>query len=64
MHDSCPHCLEDLLDVYRQSERGYKPKTPISENLKKAGGPPLAEAPSKTETNSAIDKAMDFYNIS
>jgi len=55
---------KDLLDIYRQSERGYKPKTSISENLQKVGEPPLAEAPSKTETNNAIDKAMDFYDIS
>jgi len=58
----------DLLDVYRQSERGYKPKVPISENMRKAAERQLAEAPTqpsdKTGSDSVIDKAMDFYDIS
>jgi len=57
-----------LMDVYRQSERGYKPKVPISENIQKAGERQLSEAPTqssdKTESDSVIDKAMDFYDIS
>lgn len=67
--------LEELLDIYRQSDRTYQPKAPIADNLQNAQGArdrPPAEAPPvrKTdiredkETSSAIDKAMDLYDIS
>lgn len=64
--------LEELLDVYRQSERTYQPKVPIVENLRNGRGRPLPEAPpaaakdagEDAETSSAIDKAMNYYDVS
>ena len=63
--------LEELMDMYRQSERSYQPKTPIASNLKNtlrrpaaADSPPVGESHDEAETSSAIDKAMDFYDIS
>jgi len=62
--------LEELMSIYRQSDRSYQPKTPITENLKHAHvqRPAAAPAPAvenndKTETSSAIDKAMDLYGL-
>ena len=61
---------QELLKLYRQTDRRYVPKTPIVENLKKAGAHTLPEAPAQVrdshdqdETNDAIDKAMDFYDV-
>lgn len=64
--------LEELLDMYRQSERTYRPKAPIAENLQNGRGRPLPEASpaaveavgEDAETTSVIDKAMNFYDIS
>ena len=62
--------LEELLNMYRQSERSYRPKAPISENLKNAHGQRRVAAPSDERpsedagTSDAINKAMDFYEIS
>ena len=60
--------VEDLLGIYRQSDRSYQPKAAISENLKNAFVPPIftssiEDTHDKNGTGSAIDKAMDFYNI-
>lgn len=62
---------QELMGIYRQSDRRYKPKVPISENLQKAGERALSEASVQLrdshghdETGNAIDKAMDFYDIS
>ncbi len=65
--------IDELLFMYRQTARSYQPKVPITENLKSARprpspvAPPLISArddPEKTETAGAIDKAMDFYDVS
>ena len=64
--------LEELFDMYRQSERSYQPKIPINENLKKIQEEALSENPHTLEDNTgkhsestnAIDKAMDYYDIS
>jgi hypothetical protein len=60
----------ELLDMYRQSERTYQPKSPIAANLTKAVKRTVSSAPPATakpaddaETSSAIDKAMEFYNV-
>ena len=61
--------LEDLMGMYRQSDRTYQPKIPIVENLPKPGEgrqltvPPDTEDSGGTATSSAIDKAMDFYGV-
>jgi len=78
--------FEELMDMYRQSERTYTPKTPIAENLQNGRGRSaleasenqngsvrhLTEAPpiqpdrnpgEDAETSSAIDKAMNYYDI-
>jgi hypothetical protein len=63
--------LEDLMDMYRQSDRSYQPKAPIAENVKNipqrpapSDSSPAADALDESEGNSAIDKAMDFYDVS
>lgn len=64
--------FEELMDMYRQSERTYSPKTPIAENLQNGSVRHLPEAPpivpavenEDAETSSAIDKAMSYYDIS
>ena len=62
--------LDELMKMYRQSERTYQPKVPIAANLAKAGNRTVSTAPPETaepadaaETSSAIDKAMDFYDV-
>jgi len=68
--------IEELLGMYRQSERSYTPKAPITDNLQKIhlnesrvktlpGVSPLAAGSDKddAETRNAIDKAMDFYGL-
>ena len=64
--------LAELLEIYRQTERSYLPKSPITENLLNSRASALqTDSPSasedvaqSSETSSAIDKAMDFYDIS
>jgi hypothetical protein len=58
----------ELLDMYRQSDRTYQPKTPISANLTKTSKRPAAVpvtegAHDDAATSNAIDKAMDFYDV-
>lgn len=77
--------FEEVLDMYRQSDRTYAPKTPIAANLQNGGrtaleiaeslqngsvrhlpeAPPIPDIKAKenAETSSAIDKAMNFYDI-
>jgi hypothetical protein len=65
--------IEELLSMYRQTERGYLPKTPIAENLQNGrprsspmAPPPIPARDTQEDagTGGAIDKAMDFYDVS
>ena len=64
--------LEELFDMYRQSERSYQPKNTISANMKNIKREPLPgnssatedKAGERSETTIAIAKAMDYYDIS
>ncbi len=64
--------LDELMTVYRKSERAYRPKATIAENRQKprcksptATPAPMSDAePEDAEAGGAIDKAMDFYDVS
>ncbi len=64
--------LDELMAVYRKSERAYRPKATIAENRQKPRCKPPAVAPASmptaepedAEAGGAIDKAMDFYDVS
>ena len=64
--------IDGLLSMYRQTERSYLPKTPIAQNLQNArprpspvSPPPIAvrDHQEDADTGGAIDKAMDFYDV-
>lgn len=60
----------ELMELYRQTDRSYQPKATIFENIQKAkieSSTPSEKAVDvyhKNEATAAIDKAMDFYDIS
>jgi hypothetical protein len=64
--------IDELLAMYRQSDRSYMPKATITETrhngrsqLPSASPPNRLEAAQEdAEAGGAIDKAMDFYDVS
>ena len=64
--------LDELMAMYRQSDRTYRPKATISETKHNGRSrSPVTSPPKSTEatredseTGGVIDKAMDFYDVS